>query len=1090
MTEKITLTLKPFLRLNWEQLAWLILLVVALVSRFYDLQFGALHHDEVIHASWSWELYRGIGYQHNPIFHGPFMYHFQAFMYLLFGATDATARLGPAIFGTIIVLLPWFLRRELGRVGALLVGALLLISPSILYYSRHLRHDIFSATCILLMVVAVFRYLDGRRDRWLYVLAGAFTIGFMNHELTSIAVFVLWTFLAVLALGPDFLKTLDRLWQATQKWPLLITLIAILISWPVILLVCVVMALLLQIRKLIDRQRSPLIDLLVVLGTLTAFYCTPILVSILGKVLEVLHITLPVINTAQGPVQLVADPLNYGPGGILVTGPIFALVVIATILVGLGWDARRWLVCAIIFTVPFVLLYSTLLTNMQGLATGAVGSLAYWFTQHEYARGDQPEYYYLLIVPLYEFLALLLSLVGVVFIGLGKTKPLDVLAVPAPEGRPGMEIPADESEAVPLATQNVLFSPSLFPYFLVYWSFLSFVIFSWAGEKMPWLTIHIALPLAVFGGWTLAHIMAGADWLALARRGGAILAALVPLILIVAAALLGRQPFAGTTAPELTQTMQWLSLTIILAVLGGAWVWLAGWRVGVRDSLRVLAVTLVLILAAFTVRAAIFASFIHGDVTKDMLIYTQTTPDVPRMNDRVTEICQRLGTDYDTKLIHDEEMRTVLWWYWRDYKHVVFQDLNTSNYAPDNEAPVVWIGANHDDKVRPLMGQYNRYPGRMRWWFPEDYRGLTPERIASTFTDPGNRETMTKFLLYRDLPSPLGSWDFVCYIRKDVDAGGGGGVQTTGPAPTSPISGLEDQYKARTTTWTSVRTWGSLGAEEGQLNAPKGLAVGPDGNPSPGSGQAVYVADSGNHRIQVFTPAGAFVRSFGKQGPGPGELQEPWGVAVAPDGAVWVADTWNYRVQIFDAQGAPKMVITTTHSLGLYGPRAIAIDKDGNAFVTDTGNKRILKFSPTGELLNDWGTPGAWEAQFNEPVGIAIGPEGDIYIADTWNQRVQRFDGQMSYESQWPVLAWYGQGVLNKPYLAVASRGGYLYATDPEGARVIRWSGNGILLDVWGTPGSGQSELTLPIGVAVDQEGFVYVSDSGNNRIVVFPPLP
>lgn len=203
--------------ISLETLLYLLILGVAVFTRFRDLGAGALHHDESMHAYYSWLYATGHGYVHNPLLHGPLLFHLTAFTFLLFGESDATARLMPAIFGTALVGLPWFLRgpRFLGRWGALSASALILISPSILYYSRHLRHDMFTLTLTMVLAISIWRYLERPERRW--ILAGAASIGLMlaNHE-------IIFAILAIFGLYLYAVFAIDRIvtWRhdPARRW--------------------------------------------------------------------------------------------------------------------------------------------------------------------------------------------------------------------------------------------------------------------------------------------------------------------------------------------------------------------------------------------------------------------------------------------------------------------------------------------------------------------------------------------------------------------------------------------------------------------------------------------------------------------------------------------------------------------------------------------------------------------------------------------------------------------------------------------------------------------------------------------------------
>jgi DNA-binding beta-propeller fold protein YncE len=279
------------------------------------------------------------------------------------------------------------------------------------------------------------------------------------------------------------------------------------------------------------------------------------------------------------------------------------------------------------------------------------------------------------------------------------------------------------------------------------------------------------------------------------------------------------------------------------------------------------------------------------------------------------------------------------------------------------------------------------------------------------------------------------------------------------------------------------------------LNAPRAIAAGLNDD--------LYIADSRNHRILHIGGDGSLLHEWGTfadqaTGDAPiGTFFEPWGVAVGPDGSVYVSDTWNHRVQKFSEDGQPiqmwgqygqPLPEVPESSSFFWGPRGIAVSEDGRVFLADTGNKRIVVFDEDGNYLTEFGSAGFDPGQFDEPVGVAVANDGTVYVTDTWNQRIQSFlpsdDGLVYLPSaQWDVSAWFGQSLENKPFIAVNEEQ-HVFITDPEGYRVIEFDRDGVFVRTWGAFGAGPAEIGLASGIAIDEEGFVWVSDAGNNRIL------
>ena len=152
----------------------------------------------------------------------------------------------------------------------------------------------------------------------------------------------------------------------------------------------------------------------------------------------------------------------------------------------------------------------------------------------------------------------------------------------------------------------------------------------------------------------------------------------------------------------------------------------------------------------------------------------------------------------------------------------------------------------------------------------------------------------------------------------------------------------------------------------------------------------VYVADSGNHSIQVLNSDLTFSSRFGWQGNGKRQFNYPWGIACDSTGKVYVADNENYRIQVFSAEG--KFIrMFRRHGGELFIPQYVAVDTRGMVYVSEEDN-RVSVFTTEGQFVTSFGKKGDRPGEFYQPHGLAVDNNGVVYVCDYMNSRIQAFN--------------------------------------------------------------------------------------------------
>ncbi len=304
-----------------------------------------------------------------------------------------------------------------------------------------------------------------------------------------------------------------------------------------------------------------------------------------------------------------------------------------------------------------------------------------------------------------------------------------------------------------------------------------------------------------------------------------------------------------------------------------------------------------------------------------------------------------------------------------------------------------------------------------------------------------------------------------------VTSGCGGGSISTTPTASGPGAGVGDTPSASPTAVPPppgegvLRIIGGPGSADGEFSTPHGVAIDAQGN--------LYVADTGNARIQVFDPEGVFLLSIPDA-----RFEGPRYVALDDTGRIYVTDS-SERVHVFDGRGDPLQSFGQPGSLPnqFSGIADLAVDSvAGELYVADSGNGRVQKLSLLSGLVFTLGEEGEEAGLLSRPQGMTLDSEANIYVADAQNGRI------VKYAPGGTFLRAFDTGVGELRDITLDEQG-YMYVTDAAARVVYTLDAEGRIVSQ-----AGEGHLSDPWGVAVDSSGAVYVADAGHQRVLVLSP--
>lgn len=703
------------------------------------------------------------------------------------------------------------------------------------------------------------------------------------------------------------------------------------------------------------------------------------------------------------------------------------------------------IVLGLSFLGTILVLFSHGFSSISALR-GIPETIANWGRLIGTNESTTPTQYFLLVILLYEVLALFCALVG--------------FAVEGKEG-PG----------------------KLSSLFFLGWFVASLVLFSFSSGRSPQQAVLVVLPLILWGGAGAGALFEAVDWKQVAGGKALLLVLTVFGLLLSVIALIAALGRIGDSTDSTRATIEALMIAAIAVLPLGYLTFMqlpqaeAGeddarrWHV--RTPLIALAAAVIILFALYTVRSTVMLNYYRSDGSLELLAQRTSTPAVTAFASRMTNVSRDLAVSgaspedpeggHSITIEMEQQVKSPFRWYFRDFPFVT---IVPNGEAGQTGADLVIVQDQSSIDQSSYTPQILPYRNRV----PPQYVTPSIGNVLKSIFIPSRWEDGVRYLLYR--------------------------TGVTAPDPETVVAGygprISNQLQPSSGPYSLTDRPGP-GAGRGQFDDPRGIASDiTTGN--------TYVVDMGNDRVESFSADGAFAGSwggadgsvsFGTTDEGLG----PTGIAVGFDGLIYVADTWNHRVVVLNSNGdavrefgsfgdtvdAPD---ASTQTGLFFGPRAVAVTGD-EIFVVDTGNERVQVFSPDGTFLRAWGGKGDGPTQFNEPVGIVIGPDARVYVADSGNARISVFQRDGTPILQWPVPAWQGQSYF-EPYLAVDNNG-LLYATSSATGSVEVYDLDGNF--VTQLTNAGGEQFQRPVGITQSATGQMMVTDAGANAVLQFTPI-